>query len=175
MRISNNLQPEELDIMERVSGLSIDPLALAVASNIWRAAQELKSQMERTVLREYELTMASFSTIFILWIWGPLETRQIADSQNVTRGTVTSNITLLEKRGLCTRTQSEVDRRLVLVELTSAGKTLIEQVFPLFNQGEKALVADLTEEEQETLADLLRKIVKSNKNNIQQNGIYLGG
>jgi DNA-binding MarR family transcriptional regulator len=161
MPLSDDLQPEEIDIMQRVSGLPLDHLANAVATNIWRAAQELKSKMERTLLREFELTWASFSTLFIVWIWGPIETRDIAKSQNVTKGTVTSAVSLLEKRGLCLRRQSEADRRLVTVELTTEGQHLIEEVYPLFNQGESELVSGLSVQEQETLAHLLRKAVKS--------------
>ncbi|MEM7346288.1 MAG: MarR family transcriptional regulator [Chloroflexota bacterium] len=163
MERTDELQPEEIDIMQRVSELPIDTLAMAVASNVWRGAQELKGQMERSILREFDLNWASFSTLFIVWVWGPIETRDIAKSQNVTRGTVTSNVTLLEKRGLCLRRQSQTDRRLVLVELTPEGKCLIEKVFPLFNQGEKQFVSGLTQKEQNTLAFLLRKMIKSTK------------
>ena len=161
MRLSDDLQPEEIDIMQRVSALPLDHLANTVATNIWRTAQELKSQTERTILRQFELTWASFSILFIIWIWGPIETRAIAKSQNVTKGTVTSTVSLLEKRGLCLRRQSEADRRLVTVELTPEGQQLIEEVYPLFNQGESALVSGLSKQEQETLAKLLRKAVKS--------------
>jgi DNA-binding MarR family transcriptional regulator len=79
----------------------------------------------------------------------------------VTKGTVTSAVSLLEKRGLCLRRQSEADRRLVTVELTTEGQRLIEEVYPLFNQGESELVSGLSVQEQETLAHLLRKAVKS--------------
>ncbi|MDX1520649.1 MAG: MarR family transcriptional regulator [Anaerolineae bacterium] len=158
---SDELQPEEIDIMQRTSGLPLDHLAIAVITNIWRAAQELKSKLERTTLRRFELTWASFTTLFIVWIWGPIETRDIAKSQNVTKGTITSTVSLLEKRGLCLRRQSQKDRRLVTVELTPEGQRLIEEVYPLFNQGEAKLVSGLSKEEQETLASLLRKAIKS--------------
>jgi DNA-binding MarR family transcriptional regulator len=47
------------------------------------------------------------------------------------------------------------------VELTTEGQRLIEEVYPLFNQGESELVSGLSVQEQETLAHLLRKAVKS--------------
>jgi len=164
MPLSDDLQPEEIDIMQRVSDLPLDHLANSVATNIWRAAQELKSKTERTILRQFELSWGSFSTLFIIWIWGPIETRDIAKSQNVTKGTITSTVSLLEKRGLCLRRQGEADRRLVTVELTSAGQQLIEEVYPIFNQSESALVSELSTQEQETLVHLLRKAVKSMRN-----------
>ncbi|MBI1878146.1 MAG: MarR family transcriptional regulator [Chloroflexi bacterium] len=161
MLLPGDFPPEELDVRQRIAELPTNLLAYGVVSNIWRVAQELKLSMERTVLREFDLTWAGFATLFIVWVWGPIETREIAKSQGVTRPTVTSTVSLLEKNGLCVRQPSTADRRLVLVELTPKGKGLIEQVFPLFNHGEARIISDLSEEEQETLAALLRKVVKS--------------
>jgi MarR family transcriptional regulator, 2-MHQ and catechol-resistance regulon repressor len=158
--VHDDFRKEELDIMHRVAGLPIDELALAVASNIWRSAQMFKLKMEREILREHDLTFASFSTLFIVWIWGPIETREIARSQAVTKATITSTVSKLEQQGLVKRRDSKVDKRLVTVELTGKGKRLIEWVFPKFNQGEVEIAESLTEEEQDTLAHLLRKVIR---------------
>ena len=159
MPVHDDFSRPELEVMRRAAGLPIDELALAVASNIWRAAQGFKLKMEREVLREHNLSFASFSTLFIIWIWGPLETREIAKSQAVSKATVTSLLITLEKRGLVKRKSSKVDKRLVIVNLTDAGRSLIEWLFPKFNQGESELASILTESEQDILAHLLRKIV----------------
>jgi DNA-binding MarR family transcriptional regulator len=159
MPVHDGFSQTELEIMRRVSGLPIDELAMAVASNIWRAAQLLKLRAERQVLREHGLSFASFSTLFIVWIWGPIETREIARSQSVSKATITSLLDTLEERGLVRRVVNKSDRRLVIVELTKAGKSQIEWVFPKFNQGETELAAALSEEEQQILAHLLRKVV----------------
>ena len=115
MPVHDDFSRNELEIMRRAAGLPIDELALAVASNVWRAAQGFKLKMEREVLREHDLSFASFSTLFIIWIWGPLETREIAKSQAVSKATVTSLLITLEKRGLVRRKSSKVDKRLVIV------------------------------------------------------------
>ncbi|MFN3266199.1 MAG: MarR family winged helix-turn-helix transcriptional regulator [Deinococcales bacterium] len=159
MPIQDDFTPTELEIMRRVSGLPIDELALAVASNLWRASQAFKQKIERDVLREHDLSFSSFSTLFIVWIWGPIETRDIAKSQGIAKATVTSLLITLEKNGLVKRRTSRQDKRLVLVELTSAGKNMIEWVFPKFNQGEAEMAALLTESEQLELSRLLRKVV----------------
>ncbi len=171
MLLPDDFPAEELDVRQRIANLPTNLLAYGVVSNIWRVAQELKLSMERTVLREFDLTWAGFATLFIVWVWGPIETRAIARSQGVTRPTVTSTVSLLEKNGLCLRHPGTEDRRLVVVALTPKGKTVIEQVFPLFNQGEAKIVSGLSEEEQETLAYLLRKVVKSMRSqNAGRNG-----
>jgi MarR family transcriptional regulator, 2-MHQ and catechol-resistance regulon repressor len=158
MPIQDDFMPTELEIMRRVSGLPIDELALAVASNLWRASQAFKQKLEREVLRQQNLSFSSFSTLFIVWIWGPIETREIAKSQGISKATVTSLLNTLEKNGLVRRKTSRQDKRLVLAELTPAGKNTIEWVFPKFNQGEAEMAGLLTEAEQLELSRLLRKI-----------------
>jgi DNA-binding MarR family transcriptional regulator len=159
MRILEEMIQAEADIMEKLSGLPIDPLALAASSNIWRSSQLFRQKMERDVLGAYNLTWASFSTLFIIWIWSPIEMGAIAESQSVGRSTVTSTVGLLEKRGLCRRDHAPDNRRSVVVTLTAEGEALIKEVFPAFNRHEKAFIAALSDEEAETLARLLRKII----------------
>ena len=166
MRVSDEMVRAEIDVMERVAKLPIDPLALAVASNIWRASQIFRNTIESEVLRANNLTWASFSTLFIIWVWEPIGMSAIAESQNVSRPTITSTVGLLEKRGLCIRKPNENgDGRSIQVQLTQSGRTLIEEVFPQVNQGEATFVSGLTEEEQGTLATLLRKLLKQHTDN----------
>jgi len=159
MRLIEEMIQAENDIMEKVSGLPIDAVALAVASNIWRSSQLLRQKMEREVLNEYNLTWASFSTLFIVWIWEPIEMGAIAESQSVGRSTITNTVNVLVNRGYCQRSHADGNRRTVIITLTDEGRSLIETVFPVFNRYEKAFVSALTEDEAETLARLLRKII----------------
>lgn len=145
--------------MRRISGLPIDYPALAVASNIWRAAMAMKLKLERSVLRSYRLTWSGFSTLFIVWVWGPAEVRDIARLQGVSRPTITSNLTMLERRGLCVRASSPDDGRLVTASLTPAGEALIKELFPRFNRGEQEISSVLDPEERAEIARLLRKVV----------------
>lgn len=147
--------------MKRVSGLPVNVLAMSVVTNIWRTAQAIRSTTERVVLREHNLTWASFSTLYIVWIWGPIETREIARSQGVSRATVTSTIDTLVRRGLVRRRGDRDDRRLVTVELTPAGVQCIEDVYPKFNRVEAEIVTDLSQEDAERLTDLLRGVLAS--------------
>ena len=161
MKKENDMIRAEVDVLARVDPLPIDTLALAVASNIWRASQVFRSTIESNVLRANNLTWASFSTLFIVWVWEPIGMSAIAESQNVSRPTITSTVSLLEKRGLCVRRPSENgDGRSVQVCLTDSGRQLIERIFPQVNQGETAFASNLSPDEQQTLAILLRKLLK---------------
>jgi DNA-binding MarR family transcriptional regulator len=171
VRWAEELLPEEVDVMKRVSGLPVNAPAIAVVTNIWRAAQALKTTAERTVLREYGLSWASFSTLYILWIWGPLETRALARAQGVSRPTVTSLVDTLERRGYVRRCPVQSDRRLVTVELTAEGLSCIERVYPIFNRTiEAGIVADLNRDEQDQLAYFLRVVIASTLSIGQNNG-----
>jgi DNA-binding MarR family transcriptional regulator len=160
MRILEHILQAEADVIEKVAGLPIDLTAMTVASNIWRASQLFRQQMERGILKDYQLTWASFSTLYIVWVWGPIEMGEIAISQSVGPSTVTSTVSLLEKRGYCERYHRNGNRRSVVVSLTATGKALIEQIFPRFNQQEKAFISALDEDEAQILTELLRKIIK---------------
>ena len=157
------LVPEESDVLARVGDMPVDLAAMSVVSNIWRAAQAARTSLEREVLREEDLTWSGFSALFILWVWGPLETRELAASMNCARATISGVSDTLEARGLITRTGDERDRRLVRLALTDTGRERIEALFPRFNAGEAALVRDLSSEEQATLAQLLRRVVSTAK------------
>ena len=147
----------------RVAALPVDLAAMAVASNLWRAAQALRAHLERSVLREERLSWGGFAVLFNLWVWGPMESRALASSIGCSRPTVTGRATTLERRGLVLRAGHERDRRLVLLSLTPEGTAKIERLFPRFNRGEAALIAGLSEEERATLAQLLRRVVMNAK------------
>ena len=155
--------PEEADIVARLGDLPVDLAAMAVGSNIWRAAQAMRTRLERTVLRDEQLSWAGFAALFNLWVWGPLETRDLAASMSVARATISGVTDTLARRGLVARSGHAHDRRLVSLTLTDAGRARIEELFPRFNAGEAALVRDLSDEEKATLAALLRRVVHTAK------------
>ncbi len=157
------LVPEESDVLARVGDMPVDLAAMSVVANVWRAAQAARTRLEREVLRQEDLTWSGFSALFILWVWGPLETRELAASMNCARATISGVSDTLEARGLIARTGDERDRRLVRLALTDTGRARIETLFPRFNEGEARLVRDLSAEEQATLARLLRRVVLTAK------------
>jgi DNA-binding MarR family transcriptional regulator len=75
----------------------------------------------------------------------------------VTSSAVTKRIDRLERAGLVTRTVSETDARSRRIRLTDRGLDLIERVIAEHVANEQRLVAGLTPEERDRLADLLRR------------------
>lgn len=160
---AHELVPEEADVLRRVGELPVDLAAMAVCSNVFRAAQGVRSHLERSVLRAHDLSWTGFATLFNVWVWGPMETRALATSMGVARPTVTGVVDTLVRRGLVARSGDERDRRLCRIALTGDGEHLIEALFPEFNAGETALTAGLDDDERATLAALLRRVVATAK------------
>jgi len=158
---ARDLVQAERDIRSRIGDHELDFAAMAAVSNIYRAANVIRNQMERSVLAGEDLSWAAFTVLFVLWIWGDQQTRYLAEEAGVTKGTLTGVLKTLEKRGLARRRGHEGDGRLVLVGLEPKGLGVIERLFPAFNLGETTVSSALTEPEKEQLAALLRKIIRS--------------
>jgi DNA-binding MarR family transcriptional regulator len=72
---------------------------------------------------------------------------------------ITSRLDRLERRGYVKRRRDPDDRRGVLVELTDAGREVLDQAVSANTGGEKELLAGLTKQEQKALAGLLKKLL----------------
>ena len=55
---------------------------------------------------------------------------------------------------------------MVVVGLTAAGRTTIEHLFPRFNAEESSLASHLSEEQQDSLASMLRSLLRA----VERNG-----
>ena len=151
----------EQDVQARIGDLDIDFTAMAVVSNVFRVASAARNHFERTVLAEHELSFTAFTVLWVLWVWGEQEARHLAAEAGITKGTLTGVVSTLEKRGLVERLPHATDRRLVIVRATAAGERTMRGLFPRFNQGESAIVADLDEADRSTLAASLRQVLRT--------------
>lgn len=154
----HTLAETERQVQDRLSGMELDFAAMAVTSNLFRAANAVRNHFERNVLSKADLSWTAFVVLWVTWIWEPIETRQIADEGGFSKATLTGVLTTLEARGLVQRKKSEVDGRLVLVNLTKSGRKLMADLFPAFNKQEAQVSAMLSEEQRASLADMLRSL-----------------
>ena len=72
---------------------------------------------------------------------------------------ITSRLDRLEKRGYVKRRRHPDDRRGILVELTDAGREVLDQAVTANTGREKELVANLSKQEQRVLSGLLKKML----------------
>jgi MarR family transcriptional regulator, organic hydroperoxide resistance regulator len=81
---------------------------------------------------------------------------ELAETQSVSLPTMSNTISTLEVRGWVTRTRSDEDRRVVLIEVTPEGRAIIEKVFQRAQDRFALLLANVTENELETLTQGLQ-------------------
>ena len=87
--------------------------------------------------------------------------RDVEAEFSITRATASKMLSSMEQNGLITRSGVAGDARLKKLALTEKSAACIEKIQPGMRQFESMLTRDMTEEEQETLIRLLRKIQKN--------------
>jgi DNA-binding MarR family transcriptional regulator len=156
----HDLVPTERAVAERLRGMAIDMPAMAAVSNIYRAANAVRNHVERTVLARHELTWTGWVVLWVIWIRDEIETRHVAAEAGISKGTLTGVQKTLMDRGLVNRVVHPGDARRVLLSLTPRGQRLMTTVFPVFNEQEAFVTADLDAAAQLQLARSLRAVVK---------------
>ena len=73
---------------------------MAAVANVFRVASAARSHLERTVLAGVGLSFTAFTVMWVLWVWGEMESRELAIDAGVTKGTLTGVVGTLEGRGL---------------------------------------------------------------------------
>lgn len=155
----HTLAETERATSDRVGRLALDFPAAHAVSSVYRAANAARAHLTSTVLGRHDLTWTGFLVLWLLWIWGSLETRRVAESVGISKATLTGVTNTLVRRGLVERTSSEIDRRLVELSLTEAGTELMTTLYPEFNEAESQLVASVPTADLEAMTRSLRQIV----------------
>jgi len=154
----HTLAETETAVAEMLSGMSVDMESMAAVQNIYRAANAVRKRLESSVLAPHDLTWTGWVVLWVVWIWGDIETRHVAAEAGISKGTLTGVIGTLEKRGLLKRRTHPDDARRVLVSLTAKGRKLMIVLFPKFNEEESYVTHSLSSPEKATLARTLRKV-----------------
>lgn len=113
------------------------------------------------VLEEFNLTTASFDVLASLRRSGPDYLRtagQLAEIGLISSGGLTQRIDRLERAGLVQRTRRPTDRRVVYIQLTEAGKDLIDTVLQRHFAEQNRFLGGLTRSEQKQLSQLLSRL-----------------
>lgn len=160
----HTLEATEQAVAERLKGLEINMAAMAAVSNIYRAANAVRNHLERTVLAPHELTWTGWVVLWVVWIWGDIESRHVAAEAGISKGTLTGVQNTLLSRGLIKRRVHPDDARRVLLSLTPKGQRLMAEVFPKFNEVEAFVTTDLDEKAMLAMARSLRTVVKRAEN-----------
>ncbi len=131
--------------------------ALDAYIKLSRASSTIDARLA-TNLARLGLTTGRLGVMEALMHLGPLSQGELGRKLLRSGGNVTTVIDNLERRNLVVRTRNRDDRRVVRVDLTKAGRRIIEKVFPAHARALAQAMETLTLTEQEELGRLCRKL-----------------
>lgn len=142
-------------------GSPAEILSLNTYIKLVRAVDEITSKLNSLLLKN-DLSESQFYVLDALFHLGPLAQKEISKKISCSDGNMTMVIDNLEKEDLVSRTRGTNDRRFYFVHLTKKGEKKIKSVLPAFVQNVKKLLDTLSNQEQEELQRLTKKIGLSN-------------
>jgi DNA-binding MarR family transcriptional regulator len=135
-----------------------DPLAHRALAALLRAETSVRRVLAADLERE-GVSAAGFSALVVLTTaGGSLELRTLRRRLDWSKANATEVTVTLEARGLIRRRRLEADRRTAALDLTPAGRALVERLFPGHADRVSSLFSPLDEEEKRSLASLCRKL-----------------
>jgi len=139
----------------------LDPSPLGILSRIVRLGKHIEADLRRG-LAPFGLDTWSFDVLAALRRQGSpyaLSPTALRRASLLTSGAMTNRIDRLEERDLVERVADPNDRRSLRVHLTPTGLGLIEEAIEARLNAAQDLTSCLTDEEQDQLSQLLRKLL----------------
>ncbi len=142
---------------ERHPGLDDQAVALGLA--LIRTSTVHMQQSEKLIHRPQGWSWSGFHIMYMIWLFGEIEARDIARLAAVTRQTASTVLANLENNGFVHRERSSsTDKRLITVTLTPKGLEAIDSAFTQQNALETEWFGGLTRDERDLLKKLLDRI-----------------
>ncbi|MBI2383296.1 MAG: MarR family transcriptional regulator [Gammaproteobacteria bacterium] len=123
-----------------------------------KAKQELAARLNR-LTGEDGLSIRHFGILVLLSRRGAMRQTEVADAMRLDRTTVMKMVDELEAAGFVRRAADPRDRRANALNVTAKGTRWIERLGPAALDAERAFLAPLTAQEQDTLRRLLMRLV----------------
>ncbi len=131
------------------------------ALELWESLAKAYEAVRRSHtkhLYSHKLTGPQFGVLEVLTAKGSIPLKRISEQMNVTGANITCVIDNLEKEDLVKRVPSKQDRRVINAEITAKGKQKLDKIFPEHVKNIQSFATKLSENEQKTLAKLLKKL-----------------
>ncbi|PPA71721.1 MarR family transcriptional regulator [Jeotgalibacillus proteolyticus] len=109
-------------------------------------------------LEPYNLAPEQNLIMMLLWERDGLTQNQMVQMLNKDKTNIARMASNLEKKGFIKRSQSEEDKRVIQIFLTSEGKKLGDKIIPIAEQFNELVCKGLSEEELTELERLLSKM-----------------
>ena len=142
----------------RVPGTDDETMGLVLA--LLRAAGRHRQTFESRAHADHGRHLRAFSVLYVVWLFGRPTARDIAHRLGMSRQTTSATLPGLEADGLVVRARdAAADRRLVIVELTQAGRDVVETEFRKQHELDVSWTRVLSAPERRELRNLLERLV----------------
>lgn len=123
-----------------------------------KQAEQALMAAKSEALRPFDLTVAQYAAMLVLYYSPGQSSAQLARNAAVTPQTMTTILARLEGKKLIKRTPSKVHRKVLVTELTQAGEALLLRADECARAVEERLAGAFTAEEHAAARDLLSRI-----------------
>ena len=158
-RASGNADPIRAPAHFEAEFPSASRSATEAGVNLARTANLFLAEMDRR--RHTVANLSASASQILTTIEGagePLAPHIIADRLLVTTGTMTMLLDTLQRRGLIRRIPHPGDRRKLLIDLTDAGRTVVDALLPRMHAGNRDIFSTLSEADREAFIQSLGRV-----------------
>lgn len=142
--------------MTKYQGSKEQVLALNTFIKLVRCTNTVSAGVHGHLLGK--LTVSQFGILEALYHLGPMAQKELAEKILKSAGNITTIINNLEKNDLVVRITGKEDKRYCTIQLTTKGHNLIKRIFPIHAETIVKRMTVLSESEQQTLGNLLKKL-----------------
>jgi MarR family transcriptional regulator, 2-MHQ and catechol-resistance regulon repressor len=147
--------------MARYKGSDESFLALSTFVKLVRCTNSVCASVHRHLFGK--LTVSQFGILEALYHLGPMAQKELAGKILKSAGNITTIINNLEKNALVVRCVGREDKRICTIQLTDRGRAVIKGIFPVHADLIRERMALLSDSEQRTLGNLLKKLGTAKK------------
>lgn len=132
---------------------SLNEVMLNIFNDIMKIEQDSLKQAGFT-----DVSMSEVHTVEVIGLYIPKSMSTVAAKLNITIGTLTVSINNLVRKGYVERKKSDIDKRVVILNLTTKGKELYKAYQKFHNEVIGCAVMGLSEHEATVFVDALSNI-----------------
>ena len=123
------------------------------------AAHKLASNNSAVYRKMFNVTLMEWRVLLHLNAEPSSNASRLANAIGFDKATISRTVDNLHKRGLIDERHNPLDGRSSRLDLTDSGRDLYRSIVPIAMEQERELLGDLTDDEAETLVNLLNRVV----------------
>ncbi|RIM73137.1 MarR family transcriptional regulator [Staphylococcus arlettae] len=112
----------------------------------------------REDVKQYGLNITEFAVLELLYNKGDQPIQRIRERVLIASSSISYVVDKLEEKGCVTRIRNQQDKRIINASLTQQGRRIMDEIFPKHAETIQSTFSILTDEELQTLQNILKKL-----------------